>query len=86
MDVLRPVREDAGVAGIWSRQKKKKKKKKRGGTKQRFVSDPAGTLAELVEQMRTFWDAALAPWWTRISALLESEIASRARRLVAVGA
>jgi hypothetical protein len=53
---------------------------------QRFVDDPAGTLVELVEQMRTFWDAALAPWWTRISALLESEIASRARRLVAVGA
>ncbi|HEV8651894.1 MAG TPA: DUF5937 family protein [Actinomycetes bacterium] len=36
--------------------------------------------------MRSFWDAALAPWWTRISAMLESEIASRARRLVAVGA
>jgi hypothetical protein len=36
--------------------------------------------------MRAFWDAALAPWWTRISALLESEIVSRARRLVAVGA
>jgi DNA-binding transcriptional ArsR family regulator len=53
---------------------------------QRFVDDPAGTLGELVEQMRTFWDAALAPWWTRISAMLESEIASRARRLVAVGA
>ena len=53
---------------------------------QRFVDDPAGTLVEVVEQMRTFWDAALAPWWTRISALLESEIASRARRLVAVGA
>ena len=51
-----------------------------------FVDDPAGTLAELVEQMRAFWDAALAPWWPRISALLESEIASRARRLVAVGA
>jgi Helix-turn-helix domain/Family of unknown function (DUF5937) len=53
---------------------------------QRFLHDPAGALEELVEQMRAFWDAALAPWWTRISALLESEIASRARRLVAVGA
>jgi Family of unknown function (DUF5937)/Helix-turn-helix domain len=53
---------------------------------QRFVDDPAGTLAELVEQMRAFWDATLAPWWTRISALLESEVAARARRLVTVGA
>src|SRR6266545_7531027 len=52
----------------------------------RFVDDPAATLGELVGQMRAFWDAALAPWWTRISAMLESEIASRARRLVAVGA
>lgn len=53
---------------------------------QRFVDDPTGTLAELVEQMQAFWDAALAPWWTSIAVLLESEIASRARRLVAVGA
>lgn len=30
--------------------------------------------------------SSAAPWWTRISALLESEIAARARRLVAVGA
>jgi hypothetical protein len=35
--------------------------------------------------MRALWDAVLAPWWPGISALLESEIASRARRLVAVG-
>lgn len=52
---------------------------------QPFVDDPASTLHELVAQMRAFWDAALAPWWTRISAVLESEIASRARSLVAVG-
>jgi hypothetical protein len=52
---------------------------------QGFVDDPAATLAVLVTQMRALWDAVLAPWWLRISALLESEIASRARRLVAVG-
>jgi hypothetical protein len=50
-----------------------------------FVDDPAGTLAALVEQMRAFWDVALAPWWPQISAVLESEIAFRARRLVAAG-
>jgi DNA-binding transcriptional ArsR family regulator len=50
-----------------------------------FVDDPAATLDELVEQMRTFWEAAVAPWWTRISAMLESEIAWRARRLVGEG-
>lgn len=50
-----------------------------------FADDPAGTLAALAEQMRAFWDAALAPWWARISAVLEAEIAFRARRLVAGG-
>jgi DNA-binding transcriptional ArsR family regulator len=35
--------------------------------------------------MRAFWDAALAPWRARMSAVLESEIAARARRLVAAG-
>ena len=46
-----------------------------------FVDAPTATLAALVEQMRAFWDAALAPWWPAISAALEAEIAARARRL-----
>jgi DNA-binding transcriptional ArsR family regulator len=50
-----------------------------------FVDDPAGTLAALTDQMRAFWDVALAPWWARVSAVLESEIAFRARRLVSAG-
>lgn len=52
---------------------------------QPFLDDPDGALGQVVEQMRAFWDAALAPWWKRISAVLESEIAARARALVAVG-
>jgi hypothetical protein len=51
-----------------------------------FIDDPNRALHELVDQMQAFWEAALAPWWPRLSATLESEIASRARRLVAVGA
>ena len=50
-----------------------------------FVDDPARALSELVEQMRALWEAALAPRWTTISALLESELTSRARSLVAEG-
>ncbi|MBV9379156.1 MAG: winged helix-turn-helix transcriptional regulator [Streptosporangiaceae bacterium] len=58
----------------------------RGPTAARpFAEDPAGALTELVGQMRAFWEAALAPWWARMSAVLESEIASRARRLAAAG-
>jgi len=52
---------------------------------QPFLDDPAAALAELVEQMRTFWEVAVAPWWTTITALLEAEIAARARRLVSGG-
>jgi DNA-binding transcriptional ArsR family regulator len=50
-----------------------------------FLDDPAAALAGLTGQMQAFWDAALAPWWTSMSAVLESEIAARARRLVADG-
>jgi Family of unknown function (DUF5937)/Helix-turn-helix domain len=52
---------------------------------QRFLDAPAAALADLVAQMRALWDAVLAPWWPRLSALLESEITARARRLVASG-
>lgn len=50
-----------------------------------FVEDPEPALADLVTQVRRFWDAVLAPWWPRMTAFLESEIAARARRLVAAG-
>src|SRR4051812_8898631 len=40
-----------------------------------FVGDPEGAVAELVTQMRAFWQATLEPWWARMSAFLESEIA-----------
>ncbi|RSD14143.1 helix-turn-helix domain-containing protein [Amycolatopsis eburnea] len=50
-----------------------------------FVGDPSGALAALVGQLRAFWSAAIEPWWPSMSAFLESEIAARARRLVAVG-
>ncbi|WP_053204154.1 ArsR/SmtB family transcription factor [Jiangella muralis] len=52
---------------------------------QPFLDDPAAAVAGLVEQSRSFWDAAIAPWWPRMSAFLESDIALRARRLVTVG-
>ena len=50
-----------------------------------LVEEPARGLELLVGQMEELWNAALAPWWQRLAALLESEIAWRARRLAAVG-
>jgi DNA-binding transcriptional ArsR family regulator len=50
-----------------------------------YVDEPARALVGFVDQARSLWDAALAPWWPRMSAFLEGEIAARARRLVATG-
>jgi hypothetical protein len=50
-----------------------------------FVDDPVSALAELVAEARAWWEVAIAPWWPRISAFLEGEIASRSRSLVTIG-
>lgn len=50
-----------------------------------LLDDTEGALAELTGQMRAFWDATIAPWWPRMTAFLEGEIAARARRLVSRG-
>jgi DNA-binding transcriptional ArsR family regulator len=52
---------------------------------QPFLDDPVKAVQGLAVQMRTFWDAVIEPQWTRITAILEAEIALRARRLVAAG-
>jgi DNA-binding transcriptional ArsR family regulator len=49
---------------------------------QPFIDDPQVALVRFVEESQAFWDAAIAPWWDRMAAFLESEIAARARRLV----
>lgn len=50
-----------------------------------FLDDTEAAVSELAAQMGIFWSAALEPWWDRMSAFLESEIAARARRLVTTG-
>lgn len=50
-----------------------------------FVDEPDRALRDVVRQMAAFWDVAVAPWWPSISAVLEAEIAARARRLVTTG-
>jgi DNA-binding transcriptional ArsR family regulator len=52
---------------------------------QPFIDDPATALQGLANQMRVFWDAVIGPHWKRVTAILEAEIALRARRLVATG-
>jgi DNA-binding transcriptional ArsR family regulator len=50
-----------------------------------FVTQPEAAVAELVTQLRSFWHATIEPWWPRMTAFLEGEIAVRARRLVSLG-
>jgi DNA-binding transcriptional ArsR family regulator len=45
---------------------------------ERFATDPAGGLAELVGQIRRYFELAVAPAWPRLRAAVEGEIASRA--------
>ncbi|WCB92871.1 hypothetical protein DSM104299_01571 [Baekduia alba] len=52
----------------------------------RLLVDRPGTgIRRLVDQMRAFWDAVLAPRWEDILALLEAEIAERGRNLATIG-
>jgi DNA-binding transcriptional ArsR family regulator len=44
----------------------------------RFGTDPAAALAELVRQVRRYFELAVAPVWPRLRAAVEGEIAHRA--------
>src|SRR5689334_22935448 len=51
----------------------------------RFATDPAGALAELVRQVRRYFELAVAPLWPRLRALADGEIAARARMATELG-
>ncbi|PTL54266.1 helix-turn-helix domain-containing protein [Paraconexibacter algicola] len=50
-----------------------------------LIDRPSTAIPGLADQMRVFWNLALADVWPRVLALVETEIAWRARRLAAVG-
>jgi DNA-binding transcriptional ArsR family regulator len=52
---------------------------------QALVGDPAAGLERLTAQMSAYWERALAPWWERIVAALEADVAQHARGLAAAG-
>ncbi|MFC8075297.1 DUF5937 family protein [Streptomyces sp. NPDC057307] len=49
-------------------------------------SDPPGRLARLVEEIETYWELALAPYWARVRAVLDADILHRARMVAEHGA
>ena len=46
-----------------------------------LLEDPDAGLALIVDQMRRYWDDALASHWPRIRSLLEGDVLHRARQL-----
>src|SRR4051794_8028460 len=50
-----------------------------------LIDDPRRGLRLLVGQLRTYWTLAIEPVWERIRAVLEDDIAHRARLLTASG-
>jgi DNA-binding transcriptional ArsR family regulator len=50
-----------------------------------MLDDPASSLPRLAALMRAYWDRALAPSWPAIRAVLDADIAQRARRLTREG-
>jgi DNA-binding transcriptional ArsR family regulator len=51
----------------------------------RLYDDPLAGLAHLAEIISAYWDVALAPYWPRMLAVLESDVLYRARRLAEGG-
>jgi DNA-binding transcriptional ArsR family regulator len=50
-----------------------------------LAADPPTGLAALTALMAAYWERAIAPWWERISAALEADVAQQARALAAGG-
>jgi DNA-binding transcriptional ArsR family regulator len=50
-----------------------------------LVDDPKAGLRRLIAVMEAYWERALAPWWERLRATLESDIAYRGARLAEGG-
>jgi len=49
-------------------------------------TDPAALLGRVADELESYWRACLAPWWPRMRALLEADIAYRGRGLALGGA
>jgi DNA-binding transcriptional ArsR family regulator len=69
------VREDLERAGV-----------PRTGRIAALRDDPERGLERLAGEIRAYWEAAMAPYWPRVRALLDGEVLHRARLLAEGGA
>ncbi|MEU8825703.1 DUF5937 family protein [Streptomyces sp. NPDC048636] len=57
-----------------------------GPRAQALHTEPQPRLARLTEEIETYWELALAPYWARIRAVLEADVFHRARQVAEHGA
>lgn len=50
-----------------------------------FAGDPRAAVRRVVAALRALWDAAFAPYWPRMRAVLEADIAYRGRQIAQSG-
>ncbi|MFF8839346.1 ArsR/SmtB family transcription factor [Streptomyces sp. NPDC015130] len=48
-------------------------------------ADPSACLAKVVQEVETYWELALAPYWARIRAVLNADVFHRARTVAEQG-
>ncbi|MGE7436079.1 MULTISPECIES: ArsR/SmtB family transcription factor [Kitasatospora] len=51
-----------------------------------LYAKPQTRLAKVAEEIRTYWEVALAPYWARIQAVLDADVSHRARQIAERGA
>ncbi|MFJ8744373.1 DUF5937 family protein [Embleya sp. NPDC127516] len=51
-----------------------------------LYADPRARLARVAEEIETYWELALAPYWARIRAVLDADVFHRARQVAERGA
>ncbi|EPH42730.1 DUF5937 family protein [Streptomyces aurantiacus] len=54
-------------------------------TGRRLLAEPARAVGELADAMEAAWHALVEPYWPRLRALLEADVAYHSRRLAEVG-
>ncbi|WP_079191278.1 ArsR/SmtB family transcription factor [Streptomyces sp. CB00455] len=57
----------------------------RGPRARALYADPAARLPRVVEEVETYWEVALAPYWARIRTALDADVFHRARQVAEHG-
>ncbi|MYV67470.1 helix-turn-helix domain-containing protein, partial [Streptomyces sp. SID2131] len=56
-----------------------------GGRLQSLHDDPEAVLPKVTDEIETYWELALAPYWARIQKVLEADVFHRARQVAEHG-